>query len=180
VITRTESKLSLPRARPLSSGDARHFQWQATFQKLAEAEPRSELQRTAVRELAAIRTKWMVEPDLLVRAARHYVRRCPPVSAMAAHVSRFVRAQDGASQILVSRCVKTVSVDFQEGTAAPLNKWVHVRAPVRLDLAGGWSGACCDGPRARAHRHHPTGLDCRYATHHVRERRLRCQRGGEH
>ncbi|MGH0118427.1 UNVERIFIED_CONTAM: hypothetical protein FKN15_023363 [Acipenser sinensis] len=61
-----------------------------------------------------------VGPDLLVRASRHY---------------------EGAGQILIRQAVMSsqrfIAIGQQE--LPPINQWVVVECPARLDISGGWS-----------------------------------------
>lgn len=89
----------------------------------------SRARATAMAALSRLRDAWSASPHGLGRAARHYER---------------------AAQLLTSQCVFTASVaaptPFTDAaTAAAVDgatgagPWVFATAPVRVDLAGGWS-----------------------------------------
>jgi len=79
--------------------------------------------KEGLEELKNVRTRWLNQPDRIVRAARHY---------------------EGAVQILIRKTVmsaqKQVSINFEDkGNKPELDKWVQVKCPARLDLSGGWT-----------------------------------------
>ncbi len=86
----------------------------------------SERRRAAVSALAGLRDAWASRAHALGRAARHYER---------------------AAQMLTAQCIATAPVNpptpIADATAAAAVKaggtWVVATAPVRIDLAGGWS-----------------------------------------
>ena len=77
----------------------------------------------AVAQLAALRSEWCARgAHLTGRAARHYER---------------------AAQLLTAQCIYTAPVAHPASAAPeampPLGAWMCASAPVRIDLAGGWS-----------------------------------------
>ncbi|KAL6077888.1 Fucose kinase [Balamuthia mandrillaris] len=113
----------------LRSGPARNRSWREAFDlleknKLVEA----------VGALAMERERWLQSPEALMRAARHY---------------------EGAAQILVKKCMQTIQPEEKEKgienvperkvmdtlpkLAEGEGKWIVVEAPVRIDVAGGWT-----------------------------------------
>ncbi|CAK8672641.1 L-fucose kinase-like [Clavelina lepadiformis] len=70
--------------------------------------------------LARVREKWLHNPDLLIRAARHY---------------------EGAEQILIRHAVKSVACFIKSASCSPLedNIWYIAECPARIDLSGGWT-----------------------------------------
>ena len=79
--------------------------------------------KEGLEELKNVRSRWLNQPDRIVRAARHY---------------------EGAVQILIRKTVmsaqKQVSINFEvKGNKPDVDKWVEVKCPARLDLSGGWT-----------------------------------------
>ncbi|XP_033897198.1 L-fucose kinase isoform X1 [Acipenser ruthenus] len=99
----------------LRSGPAANPAWTPSFQLLERGELSA-----GVETLARERERWLSRPDLLVRAARHY---------------------EGAGQILIRQAVMSsqrfIAIGQQE--LPPINQWVVVECPARLDISGGWS-----------------------------------------
>ncbi|XP_064610503.1 L-fucose kinase-like [Liolophura sinensis] len=99
----------------LRSGPACNLSWAKPFVGLEKGELKD-----GIRRLAKVRRDWLGRPDLLIRAARHY---------------------EGAAQILIRQAVMTGRQFFHvtKTDIPPVNKWVTVECPARIDLAGGWS-----------------------------------------
>lgn len=97
----------------LRSGPAKNEEWQPAYRLLENGQFAD-----SIAALASVRKKWQQSPKLLVRAARHY---------------------EGAYQILIRKAVQTVPVETTLIPATPIDTWVTVELPARIDLAGGWS-----------------------------------------
>ncbi|KAL6059312.1 Fucose kinase, variant 2 [Balamuthia mandrillaris] len=109
----------------LRSGPARNRSWREAFDMLEKNKFVE-----AVGALAMERERWLQSPEALMRAARHY---------------------EGAAQILVKKCVQTIQPESIENVpegkgmdtipklADGEGKWIVVEAPVRIDVAGGWT-----------------------------------------
>ncbi|RXM34628.1 L-fucose kinase [Acipenser ruthenus] len=97
----------------LRSGPAANPAWTPSFQLLERGELSA-----GVETLARERERWLSRPDLLVRAARHY---------------------EGAGQILIRQAVMSsqrfIAIGQQE--LPPINQWVVVECPARLDISDG-------------------------------------------
>nr|XP_015223920.1 PREDICTED: L-fucose kinase [Lepisosteus oculatus] len=99
----------------LRSGPAANPAWTSAFAMLERGDLPG-----GVRALAKERDNWLSRPHLLVRAARHY---------------------EGAAQVLIWQAVMSARRFITVGRAEipPLEQWVEVECPARMDLSGGWS-----------------------------------------
>jgi fucokinase len=101
----------------IRSGPSRNMAWRSAFDELLNGD-----QREAVRRLKVQRSKWIEEPELAVRAARHY---------------------EGAAQIMIRKIVQATSIDPDVSLflapAKSEENWNEISLPARIDLSGGWS-----------------------------------------
>ncbi|XP_071824036.1 L-fucose kinase-like isoform X2 [Apostichopus japonicus] len=99
----------------LRSGPAGNKRWSHSFALLEKGD-----RSNGVLALAAERSHWLVDPDHLLRAARHY---------------------EGAAQILIRQAVMSARefITTQNCDLPPRDKWIVARCPARIDVSGGWS-----------------------------------------
>eukprot|EP01133_Synstelium_polycarpum_P008962 gene8962-10510_t len=99
----------------LRSGPARNASWDPALQCFVRKD-----ERKGVIAMAKEREHWLSSADSIVRAARHY---------------------EGAGQIVIKNIVDTCRTTLlhSEAGPTPLDTWVRVAIPARIDLAGGWT-----------------------------------------
>ncbi|KAK8795498.1 hypothetical protein WA158_000155 [Blastocystis sp. Blastoise] len=97
----------------LRSGPARNPDWEFALNKLRIGD-----RVEAVSLMASLREEWLDSPERMVRAARHY---------------------EAAAQLLVSQVIFNCTRSFRRVTPPSIGTWVTATAPIRADLAGGWT-----------------------------------------
>jgi len=118
------------------SGPASHPEWELPLRLLQAGEPgrwtssadaAADARRRAVPQLRALRQAWSGTSHSLGRAARHYERASQLVTAQSVYTASTAEEEEG---------------DGKQGAAhspVKVGEWVVATAPVRVDLAGGWS-----------------------------------------